>query len=876
MTDVGESAEAAGWREVEELFHRLVDEPPDRRAALLEASTADEAVRRDVVELLDAEDRLAGSPIEAAGLEAAELDLSPLGDEVLPRDLGRYRLLRLLGEGGMGTVYLAERSDGSIDRPVAVKLLANPFAGEPARARFELERETLARLDHPAIAKLYDADTAPDGSPYLVMEFVEGRALVEACEERGADLRERVEILARLAEALAHAHDRLVVHRDLKPQNVLLDERGEPHVLDFGIAKLVARDDDLELTRPGDRLLTPAYASPEQVAGAHVGPAADVYALGVIAHELLVGERPFSGSTTRTQLERAILDQVPAKLSAVARRGARSVCGLEPKTLARKLAGDLETIVAVCLRKEPERRYRSAAELAGDLHRFLDGRPVTARGDSALYRLGKLVRRRPVETAAAVLVGAGAIGGGTQLAAVTLANARQADQLFVLRTTRELRELRAEVDELWPMVPDRVDDLRAWLARFEELQGRRPELQRQFDDLERRIELDGASALGEMDRFRHEWIGEVFEGFDGLGDEDLHAATVAAVEHRLERATSLAERTALDASWAEAIEAVSRSPHYGGLELAPQLGLLPLGPDPASGLHEFVHVDSGDVPVRDADGRLSTSEEHGIVLVLIPGGTRTIGGQSDDPNAPHHDPRAAPDEGPPHRVSLDPYFIGKFEVTQAQWRRLTGANPSRYQPPVEVAKRSFTGLHPVEQVSTEEAVAWLARYDLALPTEARWEVAARAGTDAPYVLGTDVEALAGFANLADGYAQTHDGHADWPYVPEIDDGHTVHGPIGCFVPNPFGLHDILGNVWEWTLGEYLDYATHPARPGDGLRGAVDAAITVARGGAFRNSVEGLRVSERYKVGANLISYLAGFRVARDVRPAERSGIGATD
>jgi eukaryotic-like serine/threonine-protein kinase len=334
--------------------------------------------------------------------------------------IGRYRLLREIGRGGMGTVYLAVDETAEPRREVAIKILRDPLHSEHAD-RFLNEQRLLASLDHPGIARFFEGGTAPDGRPFLVMEYVPGEPIAAYCDRRRLSVRARLHLFRSLLEAVAYAHRQLVVHRDIKPRNVLVTDDGAVKLVDFGIAKplLAPGYSDTETTQTRAQLMTPEYASPEQVTGGRVTTATDVYALGLLLYELLCGRRAQRLRTgvpgeierivVREEVPRpsAALDDVPkdardaepsAEQIAAARRST-------PSRLARQIRGDLDRIVGMALRKEPERRYASASLLGEDIERFLDGRPVRARGDSARYRATKFVtRHRVLVTAAAALL----------------------------------------------------------------------------------------------------------------------------------------------------------------------------------------------------------------------------------------------------------------------------------------------------------------------------------------------------------------------------------------------------------------------------------------------------------------------------------------
>jgi len=414
-------------RRVDEVFDAVLDLEPEERASWLEAHCQDEPeVQTAVRELLAASAR-SGGILESPAVEWARVwEPTPP-----PQRVGPYRILRELGRGGMGVVYLAQRDDGQFQARMAVKIL-NTVGPEELLRRFQAERQILASLDHPGIARLVDGGVLQDGRPYLVMELVEGLPLDLHCDRSRLSVDARLRLFCQVARAVHHAHRSLVVHRDLKPSNILVTYGGVPKLLDFGIAKLL--DPALAgltapLTRTGVRPLTPEYASPEQIMGHPVTTANDIWALGVLLYELLAGRRPFAlNGRSPGEAERILLEDGPLRPSlAVLRPGgtpgdewervspeARAANrGTTPARLRRLLEGDLDRIVLMALRKEPERRYSSAEQMALDVERFLKGEPVIAHADTRLYRLGKFVRRHRMESATAALLVLSLVAGAT-------------------------------------------------------------------------------------------------------------------------------------------------------------------------------------------------------------------------------------------------------------------------------------------------------------------------------------------------------------------------------------------------------------------------------------------------------------------------------
>ncbi len=423
--------------EAADLFAELVElAPEERRARLPALEAADPELFRLVGGLLAA-DEAAGTFLEAGVAEysprlgALDGDPEPEAfDGAAGQAVGPYVLVSLLGRGGMGEVWVAERRDGQFEQRVALKLLRRGMDSEGIRRRFVQERQVLARLEHPHIARLLDGGTA-DGRPYFVLELVDGRPITEFAREHHLMLDDRLRLVAACCDAVDAAHRRLVVHRDIKPSNVLVTKEGEVKLLDFGIAKLLSPDAEAaEFTRAEERVLTPNYAAPEQILGEPVTTATDVYALGVMLYELVTGAPPHdrrssSAAQLASQVERETVER-PSRALLAAGGGADP---REARRASRRLEGDVDAIVQKALRREPERRYAGAAGMAEDLRRHLSGRRVEARPDTMAYRVGRFARRHRAGVAAAVLVVLALVAGlatTTWQARVARANARRA------------------------------------------------------------------------------------------------------------------------------------------------------------------------------------------------------------------------------------------------------------------------------------------------------------------------------------------------------------------------------------------------------------------------------------------------------------------
>lgn len=401
------------WDRLQELFNQAVDLPAEQRAAFIEQQTIDDSsLRQELMELVECDSGKSTGPLTSALGAALDKTTRDRRRAVLGRVVSNYKLVSVLGHGGTGTVYLAERADRQYSAQVAVKIIDSATIHGDLGQRFRAERQILASLNHPNIARLIDAGETEEDQPYLVMEYVHGEPLDQYSDRERLDVRARLQLFLDICSAVQYAHQNLIVHRDLKPANILVTAEGAPKLLDFGIAKLLDVGDAaavLALTRMNDRLLTPEYASPEQILGRAVTTASDVYALGVVLYELLTGLRPYTvpASASQLELERSICISDPLRPSSAIRRAA---IAQDPKArdqiatvaatrhtsidkLQRKLLGDIDAIVMRALRKEAQHRYSSVEQLAADIRRYLNREPVQARQGNWVYYSNRFVRR---------------------------------------------------------------------------------------------------------------------------------------------------------------------------------------------------------------------------------------------------------------------------------------------------------------------------------------------------------------------------------------------------------------------------------------------------------------------------------------------------
>jgi serine/threonine protein kinase/formylglycine-generating enzyme required for sulfatase activity len=863
------------------------------------------------------------------------------------RQLGGYRLERELGRGGMGVVFAAWQR--SLDRTVALKVLSAPtlLVSERALWRFQREGKLLATLDHPAIVKIIETGVH-GGIPFLAMELVHGASLaavlaaVRRAGSRNANgdtlraaLLGAVEpttvtptpwrlptdygtavatIVATIAEALHTAHQAGVVHRDVKPSNILLRQDGQALLADFGVAHQTGA---VPLTVTGDLAGTPTYMSPEQVRGAEPGPASDVFSLGVVLYEALTLQLPFPGADTATVVDR-LLHHEP----------------IDVRRLAAHLSPALAAIAHHALAKSPARRYATAAAFAADLRAALAGEPIVARPTGRLTRLWRWMQREPWRAAAAGLGIATVFGLGTadRIAAHqlqretsrTVAALAEAQRLEIgvridraLEIAKTLRLPRLEelpAHERW--LREHGEPLAAELPRLEQLLQTVQAEAEPYDEAaaaaDRRSHPDAAqlavltaeltwyeSRAGELSPARTARAAELQQAMPALqqrvatrrtwrfADERrqfLHDELVRVVD-RLRRFTepesgALAEvrratQFALENHhrcleeprelWRTIAADVAADPRFGGLRLAPQCDLVPLGKN-EQGLWEFVHLPSGEsaqqVPPRDANGRLTVTPESGIVLVLLPGGLFPMGAQAKDPNGPNYDPAARPDEGPVQQVRLDPFFCGKYEVTQAQWHRLAGDWPSYRS--AQRSSPNAVSTTPVDSVSQQNAATKLHSVRLRLPNEAQWEYACRAGTTAPWSFDGR-QAAPRYANFGDrnsGSASTGRQHEA-----DLDDGNALSSAVGSYLANPFGLHDMHGNVCEHVAEAKAPAARRRSEgSGEGIATYMQMNFAI-RGGSSEHRLNNVRSSDRSMLGdKSFVSQLVGCRAVREVMP----------
>ena len=454
------------WQRLDEIFQSALDCDPQSRAAWLDTACGkDGELRCEVDSLLAAHEHGEFDFTQPAAFLDALKVLEQRTARVLEgQRVGPYRVVRELGRGGMSRVYLAARADQAFEKQVAIKVVERGLDSADVTQRFQSERQILARLDHPNITRILDGGTTEDGLPYLVMDYVEGDPIDQYCDARALDVAARLKLFQGVCVAVHYAHQNLIIHRDIKPGNVLVTRAGVPRLLDFGIAKLVATEvQPSESTRTVLRRLTPEYASPEQVRGEALTTSSDVYSLGVLLYRLLTGQSPYrTQAASASALERAVCEDQPERPSVAVARAARAPPGEgTPERLRRRLQGDLDNVVLMALRKEPQRRYASVEQLAEDVGRHLANEPVIARADTAAYRAAKFMRRHVTGVAATagmiLLLVAGVVGTSWQARVARAERARAQQQFNDVRklATSFLFEFNSSIQSLPGATPAR-------------------------------------------------------------------------------------------------------------------------------------------------------------------------------------------------------------------------------------------------------------------------------------------------------------------------------------------------------------------------------------------------------------------------------------
>jgi formylglycine-generating enzyme required for sulfatase activity/tRNA A-37 threonylcarbamoyl transferase component Bud32 len=774
--------------------------------------------------------------------------------------IGRFRILEEIGRGGQGVVYLAE--DPELHRRVALKVLSFGLGLSPeAQRRFQREAETASRIEHPGICAVYEIGQA-DGLSFIAMQYVEGESLARKIADAKASRRTRlalsettpslgraqpsqprsqpseivavVRLIERVARALHTAHEAGIVHRDIKPANIRVTHQGEPVLLDFGLAR-DDRSEEPSLTQTSEILGTPAYMSPEQLQAGRksIDRRTDVYSLAVTLYECLTLRRPFE-APTREGLYRSILDEEPTSV----------------RTLNPRVPRDLAVILDTALQKNPDHRFLTALDFADELARVCERRPILTRRTGPLVRTWRWAQRNPYLASAlgglvlVLALGLAVTGYLLEEARIALSSFRVALGNFDgLALIQKLDDAEAALKEVYPVGPDKVAALESWLRdHWAPIESGWPDVTAIL------ARLKGGEVQG-RDLFLRDTLSKLEKRLREFGEGPASAAVFAREDLAWSR---IVARETIDAHadlWRATREAIAGSPLYRGLQLPDQLGLIPLGPDPDSGLFEFYHLRSATpgspLPARDpASGRIRMTDEMGIVFVLLPGKKQLVGAQKDDPTRPNYVANAETKELELHERIIDPFFLSKFELTQGQWIRLSHKkNLAEFPAGTRHFGSEITLAYPADRLSLDDLL--LGREGFRIPTEEEWEYACRAGTDTPWYTGSSAGTLHGYENVGDRTAGEQ--VPEWDGGDDIEpDGHVIYAPVGSFEPNPFGLHDMHGNVAE----SCRSWST-------------DGTTIVARGGSFRTDARTSSSTIRRFVWPD---HGNGLRPTRDIKP----------
>lgn len=791
----------------------------------------------------------------------------------------RYRLIGEVSRGGMGAILRVR--DEELHRNLAMKVILGqsdtstgetPVAEPRQLLRFLEEAQITGQLDHPNIVPVHELGLDSQGRVFFTMRLIQGEHLGRAFEDVRKGVAGRTQVWAlgvilKVCEAMAYAHtSKRVIHRDLKPLNIMVGDFGEVYVIDWGLARVLGPSGNVEgdsevvftdrfqerLELPGAphqsregevQPGTPGFMSPEQVAGRlnSIGPHSDVYSVGAILYLLIAGEVPyFDGGKGLVDWHSAVRHRDPTPLTELAPQSPAELIAICEKAMAREITD----------------RYSTMSELASDVRAYLEGRVVAAYEQGVWPAFRKWVVRNKGLSIASCLALVATILGTTLWVRSRIERLRAADDRERLLMPGSLL---SRAEELWPVHPQSAPALDEWLRATDFWVPLSKSLLRRTNDrnLPPATDSAGTTLLRELPR-RIQALEGAARGNSGIGSVDAWPIAKR-LQYAREGAGLVVGPEQLKTLWNDAREAAFRSSKYGPLQLPQIHGLIPLGSDPFSGLLEFADVMSGEPPRRDRDGQLVTHRNTGLVFVLIPGGDTQIGAQR-DPLAPNYDPFAREEEGPVATISLAPYLIAKYEMTQDQWFALSGEMPSANQPTASAfgVAREHLGL-PVESVNWLDCRRVLQRFNMDLPTEAQWEHAARAGAKGAFRDGNDPAGVQGFVNLAD--ATVLRLGLEWPQARGmgwLDDGHVRTAPVDVFQPNAFGLHSMIGNVWEWCHDSRSSYAW-PVCPLNGLRVEGEVRQRVARGGGYTNNAEFARFAIRDGRDPRFISDMHGVR-----------------
>ncbi|MBI3817733.1 MAG: SUMF1/EgtB/PvdO family nonheme iron enzyme [Planctomycetes bacterium] len=800
---------------------------------------------------------------------------------------GKYRFRGRIETGGMGVVWRVW--DRETRRNLAMKMMKQPTTrlrrqdSDPGQylqvRRFLDEAQITGQLDHPGVVPVHEIGVDASGRVFFTMKIVRGRDLKHIIEDAfhgrdGWTLRKIIQIMVRVCETMAYAHQKNVIHRDLKPGNIMVGRFGEVFVMDWGVARVLSSPDlhDLRirenaqiehstiqssrrdiresdpdsplLTMDGSVLGTPAYMSPEQAMGLleSVGPRSDIYSIGAILYHLLTGHMPY----------------VPHG----ARMGHRTLLGLViqgPPLPIRAESNDAPPpLVAICekaMARDPEHRFDSFEELAADLTAWLESRPIIAKPPSARETVVLFIRRNRA------LFGTSAAAASLLLSSALVfvwnLDREVRAKSLAMRETQSYRDglvarrlLRILENDLRPLMPREIASTAAWLEA-------------------------SAAVLARLEMHRLEYKQSGAASPFGAELKEV-VATLEALEAGRPRAGELYQLalTARERSvdryrkeWDAACADVAASELYHHLALPPQTGLVPIRKDSISRLWEFWVVDSGARPEwSDATQHYKLRDDSGIVLVLLPGGPfdrGQVGSADATRDGENGGAPAFEDEGIAH-CNLAPFFISKFETTQGQWIRLFTTNPSLKHAHDANPDLKFYLTNPVESIDWHCAGRYARAFGCALPTESQWEYAARSGSANVYYFGAAADDCYKYENIADRELGLLDASFAAQTEDAPSDGYPFHAPVGSFRSNNFGLFDMLGNVAEWCADDYVAKLPDSIQSPDGLVTSVDSKKKSARGGSWHSIPLYARCAQRRFWAPDYKNFNMGFRIARPI------------
>ncbi len=757
-----------------------------------------------------------------------------IGDTV-----GVYQLVETLGEGGFGTVFLARQTQ-TLRREVAIKVIKAGMDSSQVVSRFQAERQALALMDHPCIAKVLDAGTTPTGQPYFAMELVRGIAITQYCNKYKLSIPDRLRLFADVCRAIQHAHQKGIIHRDIKPSNILVsagDTGPKPKVIDFGIAKATMQPltDSLVRTNMHQVIGTPLYMSPEQ---AEMGPIdvdtrSDIYSLGVVLHELLVGATPHNLETFQHKsyfdIIKAIRESDLAPPSSKLVQDNKKIVEIakqrhsDPKSLLRQVRGDLDWITLKCLDKDRTNRYETANALAADIQRHLNNEPVSARRNSFSYTLSKFALRYKGRVLAALLLVLSLAGGLISSVILYQMAEHRAQQVLRLSDINLLNSLEQELPDLLRSdYAVRHDSMLNWLARAKIISTRLPLHQATLNRFEEQLAEIKASSKKDSpkaklstveEQWQYESLQYLVKQFSSFESED---GSIKRMEGFLNRTPS---PESIEVAWQKVRSELSIAKGWPPLESIPHL--FPFQKNELTGLWEFVDLRAGLVPRIDANGAFPFDEENGTIFVLLPGRTFIMGSPPEEEGRKSNETQ--------HTVSLSPFFISKYELPQKEWIRVMETVQYRGR------------LGPTLPIITNymQAIDYCRKMGYSLPTEAQWEYACRAGTTGEFGGTGDLNDMGWFLENAN--SQIH--------------------PVGEKLPNHFGLHDMHGNALEWCFDRIDQYNDHfyetdsavqldPVNiPKNWQNGKIDETLAadrcVLRGGPYVGKKSYCRSADRY-------------------------------